>query len=344
VSTRDPKRELLARLIGEAKNESIPEVGWDDAEERLRERLSAERPARRASSLPLGGLVLAAAAAFGAAALFVAREGHPPNPPAPVIAEVSAPAVDRHHLDGDALSQGAKVASDDRPVVVEHAGRATWTLAPNSVLHVESLGSVIQLALDSGSVSAHVVKSPKPESFVVRVERTRVAVHGTRFNVERTGDSVHVAVAEGVVAVGPVGGKSFEVRAPGAATLSLDGVRTDEHVTRTRRVVKATGEAPKPAQEPETDGGDRVAESVDGIVAGVRSCFAENTFSRGDLKVSVQTRMSLRVLASGHVEEVDFTPPLAPAVTRCVDAMLSTSTFPATQNDFVVERLLGLDR
>src|SRR5581483_1630809 len=149
--------------------------------------------------------------------------------PAPAVAEAAQPPQAKTHgagpRNGNALAVGDVVESGTDAVVVDHDGQATWTLSPDSSAHVEELGSVIRVALDRGVLSAKVAKSPRPESFVVRVEGTRIAVHGTAFRVSRLDHAVTVEVTEGVVGVGPLHGPSFDVAAPGSTTTTFEGVR-----------------------------------------------------------------------------------------------------------------------
>jgi hypothetical protein len=301
-------------------------------------------------------MLLAAAVVFSIGA-FIAVRGHeiiPSGAPREPSAEREVPRM-RGALNGDELTPGAVVTSGAEPVVVEHRGHVTWTLSPESTAHVESVGDVVSLAIDRGEVSAEVVKSPKPESFVVRVERTRVAVHGTQFRVTRLSDSVRVEVQEGVVGVGPVGRPGFELRAPGAATLSFDGIRTD--------VSAAVGHDPSPTPAPvkraaqsirpkaayfapiEPDGLPRGAlVGVEQIVSSVEKCLRENTVAADDLHVSVETRLTLRVDPKGSVGEAVFAPPLAPNVGACVDQAIGAIGFPRSKGGFVAYRVLELHR
>jgi hypothetical protein len=234
------RAEPLQRLVAEVRREPLPEIDWDAMEESLVSRLgeaprfAAVRPLRSRSPFVL---VLAAAALAGIAAAAVGVVNHA-APGAPQSVAVGAPASEhaarpRAVMNGNALAVGTVVQSEADPVVVDHEDHATWTLEPGSAAHVEELGGVVRIALDRGALTARVVKSLLPESFVVRVEGTRVAVHGTAFRVVRLEHSVRVEVTEGVVGVGPLGGPSFDVAAPSSATTTFAGVRTHpRHVVR----------------------------------------------------------------------------------------------------------------
>jgi ferric-dicitrate binding protein FerR (iron transport regulator) len=381
---KDDGELALERLVAEARREPPPDVDWDAMEARLMPRLG-EPPRfaapRRSPRSPLI-FALAAAALAGVAAAAVAVVNRDLPPPAPIVA-VAPPAAEQaaragNARNGDALAVGDVVHADREPVAVDHDGRATWTLEPDSEAHVEELGGVIRVALDRGILSARVVKSPRPESFVVRVEGTRVAVHGTAFRVVRLDHAVRVEVTEGVVGVGPLRGPSFDVVAPASTTTTFDGVRTDlRHAARSttskpnerlhagapaEEVAAAEPEPEAPAQAEATDVPDESgkgaspevsarapresssAPSIDGVVDAVRRCFREQTVESGDLHVTVSTQMSLRIQGTGRVGEAVFTPPLAPRVRQCVDDAVGLMKFPASTNGFAVDKTLELSR
>lgn len=358
MKARDPDTSLLDRLVAEARAEQAPAVDWETVEASLLKR-AAETPRQRRRS-PNPALLAAAAVLFAMGTFFALRRTvSEPSRSAevPEAARNQAPAEPAGRLDGDQLAPGAVVTSGATEVVVEHAGRATWTLAPESSAHVESVGDVVALSLDRGTISAHVVKSPRPESFVVRVERTRVAVHGTRFRVARLSDSVRVDVEEGVVGVGPVGRPGFELRAPDGATLTFDGVRTDVAAGAAPEAETAAAEAASGVAAPalrakafalapvEPDGLPRGALSgIEQVTKSVETCLRDNTVSGDDLRVSIETRLTLRVDAKGAVGEALFAPPLAPSVGLCVDAALEKVRFPRSAGGFVVDRILELNR
>lgn len=350
-----PERDsgALERLVEEARSEGTPPLDWDAIEASLMKRAAETQRAPAPSRVRLVPMLLAAAAVLSASVFMVVRGHHAllEGAERESIAQREVP-LQRHTLNGDELAPGTVVTSGAEAVVVEHRGHATWTLSPQSTAHVESVGDIVSLALDRGQISSEVVKSPKPESFVVRVERTRVAVHGTRFRVTRLSDSVRVEVQEGVVGVGPVGRPGFELRAPDAATLTFEGVRTD--------VSAATGDEPSPAAARrqnavrpksayfapiEPDGLPRGAlAGVEQVVGSIERCFRENTVSADGLRVSLETRLTLRVDPKGTVGEAVFAPPLAPSVGTCVDDAIGTIGFPRSEGGFVAYRVLELNR
>jgi hypothetical protein len=351
---------VLDHLVEEARREETPTVDWSALEASLMERVR-EVPVARARRRVTGvNAFLAAAFVLGVGGVFfvtrggavrpgvasrgVTTEAERPEPPGP--------------LNGDKLAPGAVVASAADAVVVEHRGHATWTLSPESSAHVEAVGEVVAIALDHGEVAARVVKSPQPESFVVRVERTRIAVHGTHFKVTRLADSVRVDVDEGVVGVGPVGQASTDLRAPDGATFTFDGVRTDAAAAAqgvqpaapaiasqsggATAARQRTGFGPPPL---DADGLPRGAlAGIEQAMASVERCLREHTVSGDDLRVSVETKLTLRVGAEGSVGEALFAPPLAPAVGACVDGALVAIHFPRSTGGFAVNRVLELNR
>ncbi len=80
-----------------------------------------------------------------------------------------------------------------------------------------------------GSIHAEVVPNGECETFAVEVDRTRIAAHGTRFDVTREHDSALVEVDQGAIAVGPVTHREttqgWLVTAPNRASFSLNGAK-----------------------------------------------------------------------------------------------------------------------
>lgn len=356
MTERERETDALERLVQEARTDGAPQLDWDAIEASLMKRVG-ETPRAPASNRARAFTALLAAAALLSIGGFFVMRGHdvlPGSVRQEPAAEREAPRQ-RHTVNGDELAPGAVVTAGAEPVVVEHRGHVTWTLSPESMAHVESVGDVVSLAVDRGQVFAEVVKSPKPESFVVRVERTRVAVHGTRFRVTRLSNSVRVEVDEGVVGVGPVGRAGFELRAPDAATLTFDGVRTDVTAAAGREPSQAAGTTKRgsPSARPKTayfapiepDGLPRGAlVGVEQVVSAVERCLRDNTVAADDLRVSVETRLTLRVDPKGTVGEAVFAPPLAPSVGTCVDDAIGTIGFPRSEGGFVAYRVLELNR
>jgi hypothetical protein len=219
---RSPENQALDRLVNELRELPAPALDWDRVEARL---MNEPRPVSSAWAhgflgrfrLPVAALVTVATGVF----LFAPR--HAPTPAAvpKLVARVpSGP------LNGDRLTLGTRVTAGNQTVVVEHTGRARWTLDPHATASVTNAGQFLTVRLETGALSASVVPNPTPETFAVEVGGTRVAVHGTAFRVERVGDRVLVEVAEGTVAVEPTeahSDPSFLLRRGSRGSFGLDG-------------------------------------------------------------------------------------------------------------------------
>lgn len=227
---RRPEEQALDRLILELREQPAPELDWQRMEARLMREPKPE-PSRaglgwlRRLRLPTAGLL---AAATVVAAVVV--EHRPTAVPAKLSAKASPlrmfRSVSGEPLNGDQLALGTHVTAGAQPLVVEHVGRARWTLEPHATATLTNSGEFLTLRLDSGALSAAVVPNPKPETFAVEVGGTRVAVHGTAFRVERSADRVLVSVSEGTVAVEPTGthaAPSFLLRRDSRGSFGLDG-------------------------------------------------------------------------------------------------------------------------
>lgn len=219
---RSTEEQTLDRLVGELRELKTTELDWDRIETRL---MNEPRPVSTTASLSFfGRLALPAAALVAVTAgvlLFAPHRAPAPSTELKPVAHLpSGP------LNGDGLALGTRVTAGNQNVVVEHAGRARWTLEPHATASVTDSGEFLTVRLESGALSASVVPKPKPETFAVEVGGTRVAVHGTAFRVERVADHVLVEVTEGTVAVEPTGTHSepsFLLRRGSRGSFGLDG-------------------------------------------------------------------------------------------------------------------------
>jgi len=330
-------------------------------------RLGAPNPARSWFSrlrLPAAGLVAVAAVA----SVLVARA------PAPAPAKLTAK-VSTAPLNGDQLALGTRVTAGNHALVVEHAGRASWTLEPHATALISEAGEFLTVKLENGALSAKVVPNPKPETFAVEVGGTRVAVHGTAFRVEHAGERVQVEVSEGTVAVEASGTRSapaFLLRRDSRGSFALDG-RTGsvegnasavvaDSGAQSRREVSVGSSAnphahaasPLPsahAASPVAPARAQPAQpSISDIEAGVSSalavlnrCFREQTRSTG-IRVSARTGLTLTVAPDGTIRSVTFAPPLAPPVEDCAVKGLRSLTFTRSVEGVTFTRLLELER
>jgi hypothetical protein len=369
---RPPEERALDRLILELREQPSPQLDWERIEARLM-RAPLSEPTRVVRSswnrwrLPAAGLVAAAAVAA------IALSRTPAAVPVKQTAQLS-----RAPLNGDQLALGARLTAGNQPLVVEHRGRAQWTLEPHATALVSEAGEFLTVKLESGALSASVVPNPKPETFAVEVEGTRVAVHGTAFRVERAGERVEVEVSEGTVAVEASGTHSapaFLLRRNSRGNFALDGhtgsvegnasaVVADGGGQSHRTVVKVSAGAharaavpsvqpakPEVSAEPTAQAQSLpVQPSISDIESGVSSalelmnrCFRAQTRTTGN-RVSASTALTLSVAGDGTIQSVTFAPPLAPAVEDCAVTGLRAVTFAHSVEGVTFTRLLELER
>ncbi|MES1177812.1 MAG: FecR family protein [Myxococcales bacterium] len=373
---RRPEERALDRLILELCEQSSPDLDWDRVEARLMREPKPERASAAPSlasrwRLPAAGLLVAAAVA----AIVVSRHANvaAPRLPAPVARLSSEP------LNGDQLALGAHVTAGNRALVVEHAGRARWTLEPHATAVVADGGEFLTLRLESGALTAQVVPNPKLETFAVEVGGTRVAVHGTAFRVERAGDRVLVAVSEGTVAVEPTGthaepafllrrdsrgnfaldGRTGTVEGNASAVVSVNGAQSHREVAASSAPpvrspapsVHAVAAPPAVAPAPVSAAHQLPLQpSISEIETGVSSaldlmnrCFHDKTKSSG-IRVSASTGLTLSITGDGAVRSVTFAPPLAPAVEDCAVNGLRNLTFAHSVDGVTFTRVFELSR
>jgi hypothetical protein len=226
---------------------------------------------------------------------------------------------------------------------------------------VKSAGEALILDLAHGAIEAQVVPVPVGEAFAVDIatERSlvRVAVHGTHLRVARSGNRVVVDLTEGVIAIGvpPKSGITtgttvtapahVELDATDLTTLRIDRApetvrppiplgaravvaRADNPSAASPPVVLAPSpvSAPKPPTTHVEPKAKHEAPKValparEAIAAAVRECGA--TRSRpGNVQVTVNSSLNLRVSAAGVVESAQFSPPLSPEVQTCAAAVI----------------------
>jgi hypothetical protein len=371
---RRPEQQALDRLILELREQPAPELDWQRMEARLREEPRPEAASAAASfwsrvRWPALGLV-------AAAALSAVVVGHHPT-------AISAPAPRRpvatlahEPVNGDQLALGTHLTAGNEPLVVDHSGRARWTLEPHATAVLTNAGEFLTLQLETGALSAQVVPNPKPETFAVEVGDARVAVHGTAFRVERVGDRLLVSVTEGTVAVeakGTHSAPSFLLRRGSRGNFALDGhsgsvegnasaVVTSHAAQSRREVVLAppvsaphatgaieTGAKPTsaavalPAALPQQPAISNIESGVSAAVVLMNRCFHDRTRSNG-IRVSASTGLTLSVGADGAIKSVTFEPPLAPAVEECAVAGLRSLTFTRSVEGVTFTRILEVSR
>jgi hypothetical protein len=362
MSPRDPHEATLQQLLRDARAEKPADIDWSEVEGRLVRHAEQRAPHQlQLSAQPWawGALAVAAAATIWLAS----AQTHVSAPPAaPAIVQLSQPL--RH--DGDALAVGSQVVASDREVSVDHAGRATWTLSPNSSAILADNGQRIDVQLERGSVLSQVVPSPRPETFVVEAARARIAVHGTVFRVSLAGGRVLVEVREGTVAVGPQGGEpAFLLKAPAHGDFAADGrsgttdgrPRGDDATDRRTAPLKpgvvrapivtapSSTATPAPSAEPPNEPSiNDIEVGFARVVDATSACFRDHTQSAEGVEITVRTALSLKITDAGAVSDVDFQPPLSPEVGACAAASIAQVAFAPSKQGAQVTRMLELKR
>jgi len=360
MSGVDAREAALRRLLRDARAEPAPDVDWSSLEERLLLQTRQVTPAAKRSAYPLawGALAVAAAAVLWLVSTHV-QPALSPSPQAGLT--VPRPLV----TDGDALSLGARVEARGREVTVEHLGRAQWTLSPSSSALLSGRDERITVRLERGSVLSRVVPNPRPETFVVEAASTRIAVHGTVFSVALEGGRVLVDVREGTVGVGPVGhARAFLLEAPAHGDFaadgrsgSIDGRRVSASEGRTTGAQKggpvhsanpaATGSslAPVASAEPPVEPSiSDIETGITRVVEAASDCFTRHTKSADGVQITVHTALSLKILGSGAVADLDFQPPLSPDAEACAAASIAQVRFAVSKQGAKVTRVLELKR
>jgi hypothetical protein len=360
MSTHEPKQALLRQLLREARAEKAADVDWSGVEERLMREVARKQPAPRRSPYPLAWGALAVAAAI-AIWLVGQRAHHASTLAPPAIIEATEPL----RRNGDTMDLGSRVTAGTRELSVDHRGRATWTLSPDSSAVLVGRGERITVHLERGSVLSEVVPNPKPETFVIEAASTRIAVHGTVFRVGLENGRVIVQVREGTVAVGPIGGvPAFFLRAPAHGDFAPDGrsgsidgrplgATNERHADPLRLLplrapaVAPSGSALAPvasAELPVEPSINDIESGVAHIVDATSDCFSRYTKSAEGVQITVRSALSLKIAASGAVSDVDFQPPLSPDAEECAASSISQISFAPSKQGATVTRMLELKR
>lgn len=350
------------RTLAEVKRSAPEELDWKRVESRLLARIDRDpvrAPSRRGRWLGVGvaaGMALAAAVMVLVMSL---RDTPGPSVNAPVLAVDSATLANATPVDSDTLTEGRRFVAGVEGTTVKQPGLAEWWLTPGSSAEVKALKPAVVIQLQEGTLHAKVVPSAAPESFVVEVGGLRVAVHGTEFSVTREGDDAFVRVTEGVVSVGRMGQvPTTLLRAPASARFSATGARAGVvHRQRLGNVsVVDAGVVPPAAsivEEPDASAElplpkEPTFESVEqGLAAtedGLRACLREHAAHTGSVKLSLRTRVTLKVDADGTLDEYRFVPPLAPAMHACVDRWFDDVRFSQSEVGALVIRDLEIER
>lgn len=311
---------LMSQLTREAREAPLPDIDFDRLEAALMAKVE-QAPARPRRTLwyAVGGLAAAAAALL----VFSAKT------PAAGAPEAKAPSV----TTPAAIAKVEHVDAASGPKSFSREGLASWVLETGAVADVTDEGERIVVALHAGAIHVDVIPQPVKERFVVMVDQTRVAVHGTVFRVARTGSNVDVDVERGVVAVGPSGeAPRWMVPAPSGGTF-----RTDATEGQLRALTPFTVTAPTPAAttpktplavksspSSSTQSPTPVAEKrADAAEVRARAsalasdCFQAKNGLSPNVHLTVDTTLRLVTDDKGAITAT-FDPPLAPTVEACV--------------------------
>jgi hypothetical protein len=361
MSAQEPREASLRRIVREARAERPAPIDWEAMEERLVRHAQRHQPAEARRSLyPVAwaGLAVAAAASLW---LVSERAGVSLPQTPPEVIEATEPL----RRNGNGLAVGSRVEAAEREVSVDHAGRATWTLAPGSHAQLSERGERITVRLERGSVLSEVVPNPRPETFVIEAAGARIAVHGTVFRVQLEGERVIVQVREGTVAVGSIGAvPGFFLKAPAHGDFaadgrsgSIDGRPLGESEERRAQPLKLGAARPVSAAPsssglvpgsgvnlPTEPSISEIETGIARIVDATSDCFSRNTKSTDGVQITVRTALSLQIDGSGTVSDVDFQPPLSPDVEQCAAGSIEQVVFAASKQGAKVTRMLELKR
>lgn len=268
----------LREIVDEIRDESPPAIDWQRVEAKLLPRIENEAAFRRRQGLRQSSWGPLAVFAAAAAAVVVFAAGIAGNTEEPTARRATPVAVSAHELRSDGahdvqqLKPNTVVESGAEPLRFILPGVATWTLAPNSKVVVDTVTLPHHLTLEQGSLVAEVVPRESSnelvEAFIVEARTTRVAVHGTVFSVERQSDRVTVEVTRGTVTVGPAGYRGATTGrilvSPARADFSLEqgtliGMRPMRDASPTEPAASAVAER----SEPHTPTGPRYPADAD---------------------------------------------------------------------------------
>jgi ferric-dicitrate binding protein FerR (iron transport regulator) len=360
IKKSDGSERALAVALDEARRVPAPELDWNALEAKLERAVAAPAPAPIAKRRVTWLLALPAAASIALVAFWTVPRSTPTAAPIAASVQPADPVKN-----GDALPAEELLIADDTQVAVTHAGRARWTLEPNSRALVLEHGNVVRVRLIAGALKAEVVPSTEPERFVVEAGGTRVAVHGTVFRVQLRGERTLVDVEQGVVSVGPRDRPTLStalLKAPAHGEFTLEGAalsgRKSERAAAHRVIVARPNQLPSaaPSEVPAAPDVPRepselhpltIGEAeagVEAVVEAISRCFEEHTEGSHDMRVSARTELTLEVSTEGVVTDVSFEPPLSPLVQSCGEREALATRFAVSLEGAKLTRVLELSR
>lgn len=250
--------------MNEIAGQPAPELGWDRIGVRLYWENSSARhaalrrqersPWPRRIALGATGGALLAMGGFAAVAMLAGDRGADPRTAAPAPSAAAAPAADQpaapaamrgvvtfasgaSSIDGAPvdvgtlferpIGAGTRLASAPRGrLVVQFGHESGFALGPASAVYLRRFDEQgVELEVEGGSLDVKVSKRRPGQSFTVVAGRHRIAVRGTAFRVDRTGDRLEVACTHGRVVV-----------SDGASEVALDA---GQHLSLLREVMLA---------------------------------------------------------------------------------------------------------
>lgn len=362
IERRGGELRALEQLVRERRSESVPELDWERLEARLLERARSEpQPTDMPRPRRFRMIAIAAAAAVALAAGFGAvQKARTTTSAAPAVGVQSTESTGVS--DGTQLAVGDRIVSGAHEARVEHSGVASWTLAPYGAAVLVATGDFLTVRLDAGKITAEVVPASRSESFAIEVGETRVAVHGTRFSVERSADHLVVDVSDGTVVVGPRGTPGgthgFTLKAPARGQFGFDGktgsIETlhaalpgarHERPSAALRSGPMPGappvEAPQKELTPTPSIGD-VEEGVARVNDVMNDCFARYTHADQGTRVTATVAVTLTIAPDGHITERASAPPLAPDVEACSQQGVGRIRFTPSRDGIRITRHLEL--
>jgi hypothetical protein len=359
MSGQDGEIRALRQLVHEIREQPAPTLDWEELERRVMSQADRESAVPASGSSwrwKVAGVALAATAMF-AAGVGTLRTLDTPLATTPASSSTSTQTGDR--IDGDKLPIGRRIVAGTTPVVVEHAGRASWTLKPHSHAWLSATGERLTLRLGFGAVVASVVPSEVDESFAVEAGQSRIAVHGTVFSVELSEDYTQVEVQQGTVSVRAIDGhdQGWLLSAPATGRFSLDGHRLDTTELKPARRSAAMGprRSAGPIAQPSAAESSSLASDVtsrpddaqlelaaDKVGDVVRRCFTQTTSNPGAVHVSASSNMTVRFGADGKLEQLEFDPPLAPSVQACSQSGVQSIAVERSRDGAAVSRVVHL--
>lgn len=270
-SNNDAEVKALRQLIDEVRAAEPPELDWNRVDRSLARRIELEGAARRQRKPKTWGSLVSFAVAAAAAAILLMQLGRSPAPVVPTAADdqpIDLSAIPAERQSDElptymvaAMKPRSVVEAGEEPVRFALPGVASWVIAPQSRVVVDTVAVPHVINLERGTIHAEVVPRSSDdelvESFAIVAGNARVAVHGTVFSVVRQGDRITVEVTRGAVTVGPASHRGITTGrllvSPARAAFSVHGgellrspKQAPERPTQAR-LEQVAGDRPSPA-------------------------------------------------------------------------------------------------